>query len=399
MQPSIDPDALKFIELAQTTPFDPYLAFLLKLPDVMKSRFPLCIALRELCDANQIKYTSTNEATRHTFIKESFFQTIKDHLAYTGVDALFPSSFVVAKSKADVLGKYNKNRDGWGIHMGFFFQAVGADFGSADSHGSLFFIFRSWRDALIYILSILKKQYCEYKGQKYPVLMVIEHVLEDAPHYAMFDCDQQLSRFQDRITEGQIKEATAEFPREIYTKLVESEAVWEETTVSFQEKDKSREGKVSYHFCSTLLGFKDNHTNALSMALQSSSAWLGNVKEYVKKHKTYECLTEEDLKNPILSFDEGAAPGGANGFLTLFSRKNKRAPYPAIRAEQIFCGGGRLRRVECDLETPHDPSSAHLTDLNCLWMLMSTCYTIIKNEMAFYALEITNKKPLKDKVS
>ena len=399
MTSTTDADALKFIELAEQAPFDPYIGFLLQLPDAMKSRSPICKALDQYCHDNGIRYVSTCIDTGHKYIRGAFFQTIQGHLEFSGVTEISPSRFVVAKYKRDVLEKYKKVKEEWGeLHMGFYFQACDENFGAGNEHGSFFFNFWSWRDAVLFIIRMLRKEFYEYNGQKYPIKMVIEHVLEDSPHYAIFDCDQQISRFQGRISDEQIHAATLNFPREISGKMVESEALNEETVVSFLVKNKSRNSKVSYHFCSTLFGFKDQHARALSVSLSGSSAWLGTVEQYLKSKQDYSCLSDADLMDPLLAFDKAAAPGGANGYLTMFSRKAGSHPFPIYEAEQKVCGGALVKNIKLDFQTPHGPSEPHLSDSDCLWMLYSSCNTIPKKNMALYSHGIILNKLSVDKV-
>ena len=383
-------DARKFIQLSTDDPtkFDPSLGYLFQMPEEMQSRLPVCANLRALCESNGIKNLGSN----------AFCDAIEGHIKQNVTQPLFPHDMVICTSKEGATTRYSKVMNDWELHLPFFIQFSGNSY----RNGSLFFIFRSSRDAVIHSRRILGMgTYC-FNGKDFKCSQATEHCMDGLPCFGIIDWEIYLDKFKGRVERERFRAIRDDFPALISSLMIDANVLYAETVVRMLEKDKSREirnkegnidQKSSSHFITSLYAFKPIHFAAQTRTLRNFT-WLPATS---KDKKDYSFIPDNVLSDPefplsLLGLDPSAPMGGSNGFTTLFScNKDATAPgYPMLTRTHRLCCGKTVDVCAYAVDglqvpPPHDPTSTELSLRDALLMLTESCYTVPKRSMAFYA--------------
>jgi hypothetical protein len=382
--------AVAFYRLALENKIDPSVGFILQIPPQMRRYNTSFWKTLSFCLQHGVDITP------------AFFQDLDRLITENGIQPVTPLTFVVSKKKATTLSMYIEKQASWGVHIPFFFQTC---------PDAAFYIYRTSADALHDMAEILTHRNAVFTkpvdGSKISLKVdwILEHVVRDNPCYALFDLDDYPRRYQGRIDEQEIKTLIQGFPARFLTLMIESGCLddGESTVVDVKIKDRSRLDKetgvpkLSYHNIFSVFASKTTHRHAMAACLQmpfdatmSIKGWLDTVKESVKSTKDYSILPTDMLKDrsslaTLISLDQAALPGGANGITTFGSVKKLSDPSPIHGPTTTYCLGLPISVQPCPYPAPHDMRAAHLTLQDKLRMLYSMSYTIPKSSMTFYS--------------
>jgi len=375
---------------------DPSLVFLLQMPEPLQAEmeqkgFDVCARLRALCLERGIEGVGSSV----------FCRAVDDQLHSCELTPISLSlqTFVMGRSKEEVIIKYTEKKDEWGIHLPWCVQTTGPDYSE-----SLFFIFRTWRDGIVHLRRMLEFGSYPHKGRHHMCVQGVEHCLDGAPCFGLYDWEAYLSGFRGRISEERFWALKKSVPLEIAGALVRSGVVDPGAEIRFVEKDKSRavEGKWddadqknSSHFVSSVWSSKPLHIaayNAMERVFRLDDTWLprGNDARSNQSGKVYDYVPDrvlEDLEAQIghLWLDPKAIAGGPNGFTTALSRNNGSSPpsYPRLIATYVTYGNTLESHSGVLPEKVHNVFS--LTDQEALAILRDTLYTVPRQTMMFYS--------------
>lgn len=392
----------RFMALSEGARLEPSLVYLLQMPEHLQDEmkrlgFDICDQLRALCLEKDIKDASSPE----------FCQAVHAHLESNPMDTicLTLKAFVMGRTKEEAISKYAEKRESgeWGVHMPWCVQTTGPEYSE-----SLFFIFRTWRDGVYHLRMMLEFGSYPYKGRHHVIVQGVEHCLEGAPCYGLYDWEAYLSGFRGRITEERFRDLKKTVPREIANALIKSGAVDPDAKIRFVEKDKSRaveektkeqDHKNSSHFISSIFALKQHHItaqNAVERVCRLDNTWLPRGSD-IPDNKVYDyipntVLEDQEATIGFLWLDRKAIPGGANGFTVSLSRNNGSYPpsYPRLVARYFVDSSTVLVYTGMHQEKTH--SVFTLSDQEALAILGETLYTIPRNNMAFYNIKTESRK-------
>jgi hypothetical protein len=395
-----DPDATRIISHLLSLQIDPTLLYYFQLPtNILESvEIKELKALEHICRAESI---NTSE------LKRSFFETLEQKMSERGVGSISPKEFIVSELKAQALERYATKREKWGIHVPFFFQTYAP--GQRGMRESFFFITRTWQDGVLMLLDILRQENYSLIKNSTPtthgVIGAIEHVVSDNTlFYALFDCEQMRSIYGERVPESELRARMEAFPSVLMKNLITYNVIDLDQTVSFDVKERSRvvaktkagksetDLKMSMHFVSSIIGTKEMHLDAMTIALQKHEPWLTETKQTVRNSGA---LPDESLETGkatdeliLYPFDLSAPPGKGNGYTTILSRKKQNEPFPEPKHTERFCMGEQEPRVQIGIKPPFDLTNPEVSNAERASILGRFCYTIPRLDMAFYSNSI-----------
>lgn len=258
-----------------------------------------------------------------------FFTEVRREFVTQGITGVNSKNFIVTMNKggkAEILKKYAEI-DWPKPCEPYCMQTMGS------TGGVLFFMFQSWRDALIMQKDLLEIGGYIYQGDDIDIEQVYEHQWAGPRTVSlMIDWEIMLSQYGGRKTLEQVEAISLKFPEWLVGRLKKNKVLPPDCTVECVVKNKSRakgkDYKISKHFLFNIRAVTlTGHFQALSKAIEP---FVLRIKEF-HTSKTLAHIPNEDLDNPVWGWDNRLLRG-QNGIGTLFGRKKGEvdAPLPSL---------------------------------------------------------------------
>ena len=167
---------------------------------------------------------------------------VTELLRFPRLSPVAPRHVVSARTKARALELANASK--WPRPRQLFVvQTMGATGGK----GSLFFVFQTFPDGLLFVRETMCKGGCLFEGEWLPVCQCYEHQWwpreeEDRVAHMLIDWEVEMG---GPVDEGVALQMARRFPRWFHEQLVARNVVGEEQALEIAVKDKCRKGKVS----------------------------------------------------------------------------------------------------------------------------------------------------------
>jgi len=353
----------------KTEEVDPLLILYLQLPPIIIRDYPELTRLLHICESKGFKKP---EELKILFNKtRNFFQQ-------NGINPISPGRFIMARTKTSALQEYNSIKSSWPLHVPFMFQTF-----DEDMKDMIMFICANPQDTIIKMHDILKFQNVLFKHASYRVCGIIEHSIDNSSlTRQIFDCETTLDPSTNPHSREFITSLMEEIPRTLSLKFSESKIMPEESFVTFDTKNRSRDigdvFKASNHITTNIFAPRFLHDRAMTYLIGPYSSFHQQTRD-----KTFLPSLSKEKIDSLTSFekslfviDPAALPGKKNGITTSLSRKKNGDPYPVFEKREINIDGITETVIYHPLPIPQDFSSNSLNTQERYALLCNLSLTI-----------------------
>lgn len=276
--------------------------------------------------------------------RKGFEARVEHAVRKAGIQNLTPELVVEGYRKQEVMDKYFAVRDSWPPHKAFLLQMK----------PGLYLIFADFQTAFHCVREmVLTGRYRSRESGKYMgVELLYEMQMEGEPCRIILDCDAYLEDYEGLLDKDEVVESVLQVPQVLTRELVRVGAIPRHATVRAAVKDKSREGKVSFHFTLNVVGIPTGDLKAVfaKLVLEPYSAlhtrcrsektrvWLAR---HIGKSKG-----EDGVYAHALAHIDPATVKGKHQFSLAFSRKKGEKPPRMDWVHWITDGGAKVKRVQ-----------------------------------------------------
>ncbi len=276
--------------------------------------------------------------------RKGFEMRVEYALHKAGIQKLTPELVVEGALKQEVMDKYFAVRDSWPPHKPYLLQM----------RPGPYLIFADFQTASNYVREMAEtgKYQSRESGKYRPVELLYEMQMEGEPCRIILDCDAYLEDYAGLLSKEELVESVLQVPLVLTRELVRIGAIDRGATVRAAVKDKSREGKVSFHFTLNIAGIPTGDMKAVFAMLV-----LGPYTEIharARRDKSRVCLAryiakskrEDGVYAHALAHIDPATVKGKHQFSLAFSRKKGEEPPRMGWVHWIMDGGAKEKRVK-----------------------------------------------------
>jgi len=215
---------------------------------------------------------------------------------------------------------------------------------------------------------LIKRMACDraYRardGARIPMHLLYEGQMEGVPCRIILDCDSYVAQFKPGTTEQQLVDTMRRIPETLVQRLVAIGALQGDQTVTFYEKNKSRPGKVSFHFTTSI--WIDPTVDGKHVLRQVIGQPLEEVHRVCKATKSmaHSQTCADGMCDPLALIDPVTIKG-KHQFSVVFSRKDGEQPCVIERRIDVSDGGRTVRATRSAwADQPHVPTHAHALEM------------------------------------
>jgi hypothetical protein len=215
---------------------------------------------------------------------------------------------------------------------------------------------------------LIKRMACDrgYRssdGKLIPMQLLYEGQMEGVPCRVILDCDSYLAQFKPGTTEAQLVETMRKIPETLVQRLVAIGALQGDQTVTFYEKNKSRPGKVSFHFTTSI--WIDPTVDGKHVLRQVIGQPFKEVHTACKASKSmaHSQTCADGMCDPLALIDPVTIKG-KHQFSVVFSRKEGEQPCVIERRIDVSDGGRTVKAMRSAwADQQHVPTHAHALEM------------------------------------
>ena len=288
-----------------------------------------------------------------TGISKEFQERVKQVFHERGIVDLAPERKVEAYFKKELFSKYQTV--GWPKpHTPYLIQM----------RPGLYILLSNYQAGFHLIRRMAcDKKYHSADGKAIPMHLLYEGQMEGVPCRVILDCDSYLSQFKQGTTEEQLVATMRKIPETLVQRLVAIGALSEEDTVTFYEKNKSRPGKVSFHFTTSIwIDPTVDGKNVLRQVIGQPFEELHRICKTTKSMGHAQTCAD-GMCDPLALVDPVTIKG-RHQFSVVFSRKEGEQPCVIERRIDVSDGGRTVRVMRSAwADQQHLPTHEHALEM------------------------------------